>query len=255
MEWLVDTVIVMQGKGKSPFKSLIGVMKINIVSKLILPHFIIKPGFVGRPCKDTTIKIAEDGEVLIKGPQVFIKSNGYFKKADKTEAVFTTDGYFMTGDIGAIDKDGFLKITDRKKDLIVTSGGKNIAPLPIEIALVLDMYIDQVCVIGDGKNYVIALIVPQFDLLKKIAADNNISFHNDIDLIRSTEIIRFFEERVSKVNQNLARYEQVKKFRLLPHSFSEETGELTPTQKMKRRVIYEKYSNEINSLYSDFSAN
>ncbi len=249
MDWLVDTVIVMQGQGKCPFKSLKGMLKITVVSKLILPRFIIKPGFVGRPCKDTEIKIAEDGEVLVKGPQVFIKDSGYFKQKDKTDEVFTKDGFFMTGDVGEIDADGFLKITDRKKELIVTSGGKNIAPHPIELSLTIDMYIDQACVVGDGRNYVTALIVPQFELLEKIADDMNISYNENRDLIRSNEIIRFFEERVEKANQNLARYEQIKKFRLLPQSFSEETGELTPTQKMKRRVIYDKYSNEIDSLY------
>jgi len=251
MDWLVDTVIVMQSKGKCPFKSLKGMLKITVVSKLILPRFIIKPGFVGRPCKDTEIKIAEDGEVLVKGPQVFTRDSGYFKREDKTDEVFTKDGFFMTGDIGEIDADGFLKITDRKKELIVTSGGKNIAPNPIELALTIDMYIDQACVVGDGRNYVTALIVPQFELIEKIAGDMNIPYNENRDLIRSTEIIRFFEEIVEKVNQNLARYEQIKKFRLLPQSFSEETGELTPTQKMKRRVIYEKYSSEIDSLYKN----
>jgi len=250
MDWLVDTMVVMQGSGKSPFSTSAGRLKMMVVSKKISPRFIIKPGFVGRPCKDTQIKIAEDGEVLAKGPQIFSQDNGYFKQPAKTGEVFTEDGFFKTGDIGEIDEDGFLKITDRKKELIVTSGGKNIAPHPIEMALNLDMYIDQACVVGDSRNYITALIVPNFELMEKFAAEKRISFDGEDDLVRNPEIVRFFEDRVAKVNQGLARYEQVKKFRLLPQPFSEETGELTPTQKMKRRVIYEKYSNEINSLYA-----
>jgi len=250
MDWLVDTLVVMQGSGKSPFSTFTGALKMMVVSKKIAPRFIIKPGFVGRPCKDTQIKIADDGEVLAKGPQIFSIDNGYFKQPAKTEEVFTEDGFFMTGDIGEIDEEGFLKITDRKKELIVTSGGKNIAPHPIEMALNLDMYIDQACVVGDGRNYITALIVPNFELLKKFATEKGIAFDGEDDLVSTPEIVRFFEGQVAKVNQGLARYEQIKKFRLLSRPFSEETGELTPTQKMKRRVIYEKHGTEINSLYA-----
>ena len=250
MDWLVDTMVLMQGSGKSPFSTFKGVLKMMVVSKKISPRFIIKPGFVGRPCQDTQIKIAEDGEVLAKGPQIFSSGNGYFNQPAKTGEVFTEDGFFRTGDIGEIDEDGFLKITDRKKELIVTSGGKNIAPNPIEMALNLDMYIDQACVTGDGRNYITALIVPNFELIKDFAAEKGIAFDGEDDLVSAPEIVRFFEDQVAKVNQGLARYEQIKKFRLLSLPFSEETGELTPTQKMKRRVIYEKYSNEINSLYA-----
>jgi len=250
MDWLVDTMVVMQGSGKSPFSTFTGTLKMMVVSKKISPRFIIKPGFVGRPCKDTEIKIAEDGEVLAKGPQIFSRGNGYFNQPAKTAEVFTEDGFFKTGDIGEFDEDGFLKITDRKKELIVTSGGKNIAPHPIEMALNLNMYIDQACVIGDGRNYITAIIVPNFELMEKFAREKGIAFDGKDDLVRAPEIVRFFEDHVAKVNQGLARYEQVKKFHLLSLPFSEETGELTPTQKMKRRVIYEKYSNEINSLYA-----
>ncbi len=249
VEWLVDTMIVMQGSGQCPFKTLKGTLKMLVVSKLISPRFIIKPGCVGRPCKDTEIKIADDGEVLVKGPQVFSMETGYFNQSEKTREEFTEDGFFKTGDIGEFDADGLLRITDRKKSIIVTSGGKNIAPLPIEMALNIDMYIDQACVVGDGRNYITALIVPQFDLVKELARKKGIPHNGIEDLIRSPEIVRFFQERVDQVNQNLARYEQIKKFRLLPGAFSEETGELTPTQKMKRRVIREKYDKEIDALY------
>lgn len=249
MDWLVDTMVVMQAGGKSPFSTLKGTLKMLVVSKKISPRFIIKPGFVGRPCKDTEIKIAEDGEVLARGPQIFSRENGYFKQPAKTEEVFTEDGFFKTGDIGEIDEEGFLKITDRKKELIVTSGGKNIAPHAIEMALNLNVYIDQACVIGDGRNYITALIVPNFELLEKLAREKGISYNEHAELVRAPEIISFFDEQVANVNQDLARYEQVKKYRLLPRPFSEETGELTPTQKMKRRVIFEKYKSEIDGLY------
>jgi len=249
MDWLVDTMVVMQGSGKSPFSTFKGTLKMMVVSKKISPRFIIKPGFVGRPCKDTEIRIAEDGEVLARGPQIFSRESGYFKQNVKTEEVFTPDGFFKTGDIGEIDLDGFLKITDRKKELIVTSGGKNIAPHPIEMALNLNIYIDQACVIGDGRNFITALIVPNFEIVEKIAHEKGISFNGNADLVRAPEIIRFFDDLVTKVNGDLARYEQIKKYRLLSQPFSEETGELTPTQKMKRRIIFEKYKSEIDALY------
>jgi long-chain acyl-CoA synthetase len=249
LEWLIDTMIVMQASGKCPFKTVTGALKMMVVSKLISPRFIIKPGSVGRPCKDTKIRLAEDGEVLVKGPQVFGRENGYFREAEKTAEEFTEDGFFKTGDIGEFDEDGLLRITDRKKSLIITSGGKNIAPQPIEMALITDMYVDQACVVGEGRNYITALIVPQFDLLRELARERLISHDGNVDLIQKPEILGFFQERVDRVNKNLARYEQIKKFRLLPGTFSEETGELTPTQKMKRRVIHEKYGREIETLY------
>ncbi len=249
MDWLVDTMVVMQGSGISPFRSLKGTLKMMVVSKKISPRFIIKPGYVGRPCKDTEIRIAEDGEVLVKGPQVFGRKSGYFRQNDKTEEVFTDDGFFRTGDIGEIDPEGFLKITDRKKELIVTSGGKNIAPHPIEMALNLNMYIDQACVIGDGRKYITALIVPNFELVEEMAREKGLSVDGRADLVRTPEIVAFFDEQVAKVNEGLARYEQIKKYRLLPEPFSEETGELTPTQKMKRRVIFEKHKADIDALY------
>ena len=251
MEWFVDTMVEMQASGQNPFSTLKGTLKMIVVGKKISPRFIIKPGTVGRPCKGTEIRIAEDGEVLARGPQVFFRDSGYFKQDEKTDEVFTEDGFFRTGDIGEIDEDGFLKITDRKKELIVTSGGKNIAPHPIEMALNLNMYIDQACVIGDGRNYITALIVPNFELIGKIAGEKGIDvdFNKADDLVRSPEIIRFFDEQVAQVNQNLARYEQVKKYTLLAHPFSEETGELTPTQKMKRRIILENHKPEIDAMY------
>lgn len=248
-EWLIDAMVVMQGRGKNPFTSPIGLLKIVVASKLVIPKILIKPGFVGRPLDGTDIKLAEDGEILVKGPQVFEWKKGYFNQKEKTDEVFTEDGYFKTGDIGTFDKDGFLKITDRKKELLVTSGGKNIAPQPIELALIVDPFIDQACVIGDGRKFISALIVPQYDILEKYAREKGINYRDSEDLICLPEIKAFYTEKVAKINEKFAKYEQIKKFQLLPHSFSLETGELTPTLKMKRRVIYDKYSGEIESMY------
>lgn len=249
-EWLIDSMVVMQGRGKNPFTSPIGLIKVLVASKLVIPKILIKPGFVGRPLDGTDIKLAGDGEILVKGPQVFEWKKGYFNQKGKTDEVFTDDGYFKTGDIGTFDHDGFLKITDRKKELLVTSGGKNIAPQPIELSMIVDSFIDQACVIGDGRKYISALIVPQFAELEKYAKEQGISYTDPEDLIQKPEIVALFNERITKINENFARYEQIKKFQLLPDSFSLETGELTPTLKMKRRVIYDKYAGQIESMYA-----
>ena len=249
LDWLIDTMVVKQMNGKNPFGSLTGTLKLVAVSNLLLPSLVIKPGAVGRPCKNTEIKIAEDGEVLVKGGQVFKKENGYFNRPDLTDEVFTEDGFFMTGDIGEFDEDGFLKITDRKKELIVTAGGKNIAPHPIELLLTNDTYIDQACAIGDARKYIVALVVPQFELIEKLAKEKGISYSSMEDLVDNPEIVKFYDEKLKEINQSLARYEQIKKVKLLPAAFSEETGELTPTLKMKRRIIHDKFNKEIESLY------
>jgi long-chain acyl-CoA synthetase len=204
---------------------------------------------VGRACKGTEIRIAEDGEIQAKGPQVFGRELGYFNRPDLTNEVFTEDGFFLTGDIGHFEKDGFLYITDRKKELLVTAGGKNVAPHPIELDLTLDVLIEQACVIGDDKKYLSVLLVPQFELLERWAKENKIAFTSREDLIAKPEVKALYKEKVDKVNQKLARWEQLKTFTLLPIAFSEETGELTPTQKMKRRVIHAKFKREIDSLY------
>jgi len=231
LDWLVDCMVLMQGQGKNPMRSPTGFVKLAFVSNMLLPRLLIKPGTVGRPVRWTDIKLAPDGEILVKGPQVFKRKNGYYNRPDLTAEVFTDDGYFMTGDIGEFDEDGFLRITDRKKELLVTAGGKNVAPHPIELALTFDTFIEQACAVGDKRKYIAALVVPQFELLEKWAGENGISFSSREELVNHPEVIKLYEERVARANQNLARYEQVKKFRLLPVAFSEEGGELTPTLK------------------------
>ena len=206
----------------------------------------IKAGSVGPAVKDTIIKIGEGGEVLIKGPQVM---KGYYKNEEATKEVFTDDGFFRTGDIGELDEDGYLRITGRIKDILVTSGGKNISPQNIENSLLASKYIEQVAIIGDNKKYLSALIVPAFESLESWARENNVSFDGRKDLISNNEIIKLFEQEIESNTKDYARVEQIRKFTLLETEWSQDTGELTPTMKLKRRIINQKYAPQIDSMY------
>jgi len=206
----------------------------------------IKPGTVGPALKDTIIKIGEDGEILIKGPQVM---KGYYKNEAATKEAFTSDGFFRTGDIGEIDSDGYMKITGRIKDLIVTSGGKNISPQNIENTLVTSPFIEQVAVIGDNRKYLSALIVPSYATLESWAAQNSITFNGRTDLISKPEVKKLYEKEIEVNMKDYARVEQIRKFQLLEKEWSQDTGELTPTLKVKRKIINQKYSKEIEALY------
>ncbi len=206
----------------------------------------IKPGTVGPALKDTLVKIGDGGEILIKGPQVMM---GYYKNEEATKEVMTEDGYFRTGDIGEIDSDGYLKITGRIKDIIVTSGGKNISPQNIENSLKASAYIEQVAVIGDNRKYLSALIVPAFDELESWAKSNGVSYGSRRELLEHPEVKKLFEGEIREYTQYFARVEQIRKFRLLDTEWSQQTDELTPTLKIKRRVISNKYSREIESMY------
>ncbi|HOO72343.1 MAG TPA: long-chain fatty acid--CoA ligase [Spirochaetota bacterium] len=207
----------------------------------------IKPGTVGPALKDTTIKISDEGEILIKGPQVM---KGYYKNPQATKEVFTSDGFFKTGDIGVIDEDGYLAITGRIKDIIVTSGGKNISPQNIENSLKTSLYIEQVAVIGDNRKYLAALVVPTFPELQKWAKKNGIAFTGNADLITNPKVLELFDSEIKNNMKGFARVEQIRKFQLLDAEWSQESGELTPSLKVKRRVINDKYTNEIESLYT-----
>jgi len=205
-----------------------------------------KLGTVGKPLPGVEEKIDEDGEILVKGPQVM---KGYWNNEEATREVFTPDGFFRTGDIGFIDEEGYLTITDRKKELIITSGGKNIAPQPIENEFNTDPYIEQVAVVGDARKYISALIVPEFEALTRWAKEQGIEFKDNTELVRHPKVVELIQQRVDLVNQRLAKYEQIKKFVIIDHPFTEEGGELTPTQKKKRRVIEAKYKDLIDSMY------
>jgi len=205
-------------------------------------------GSVGPALPDTQVRIAQDGEILIKGPQVM---KGYFNKPDDTKAVFTEDGWFMTGDIGRIDDRGCLYITDRKKDIIVTAGGKNVAPQNIENTLVSDLFIEQTVVIGEGKKFLSALIVPNFKELTGYAKKQGISFNSNEDLVKKPEIVAFYDAKIKTLMKDYARVEQIRRFTILPREFSIDTGELTPTLKIKRKVVGKNYAVEIDNMYKE----
>ncbi|MBN1532749.1 MAG: long-chain fatty acid--CoA ligase [Spirochaetes bacterium] len=206
----------------------------------------IKVGTVGPPIPKTKVKIGEDGELLIKGPQVM---KGYWKNPKATKEVFTKDGYFRTGDIATIDEDGYVTITGRLKDLIITAGGKNISPQNIENSLKTSKFIEQVAVIGDRRKYLSALVVPDFVALEKWAKQNGVAFTSRDDLITKPEVNKIIEEEIAKYTKQYARVEQIRKFRLLNAEWTQATEELTPTQKVKRKVINAKYAKEIESMY------
>ena len=204
-------------------------------------------GTVGKPLPEVEVRIADDGEIITKGPHVM---KGYYKDEQATQEVLKND-WFYTGDIGHIDMDGFLVITDRKKDIIVTSGGKNIAPQPVENTLKMNKYILNAVLIGDKRSYITALIVPEFEQLKKIAASKKISYENLSDLCKNEEIINFYLKEIDSMTMDLARYEKIKKITLLDRDFEIEKGEITPTLKVKRRFITEKYKDIIDDMYLD----
>ncbi|HXE97658.1 MAG TPA: long-chain fatty acid--CoA ligase [Dongiaceae bacterium] len=208
----------------------------------------IRFGSVGVALEHTEFKIAGDGEILVRGPQVML---GYYNDpAGTAEAI--QDGWLKTGDIGRID-DGFVYITDRKKEMIVTAGGKNIAPQPIENELKMDKYVTSAFVYGDRKPYLTALIVPNLERLLGFAKEKHIHYYELDDLVMTAPVQNLFEQRLAEINSRLAHFETIKKFALLSHDFSIEGGELTPTLKMKRKVIYEKYRQRIEDMYADHS--
>ena len=209
---------------------------------------IFEFGSVGRPVADTKIRLAEDGEILIMGPQVM---KGYWGRPDDTKTMFNDDGWLITGDVGRIDDKGCLYITDRKKDVIITSGGKNISPQNIENTLITDTYIEQAVLVGEGRKYLSVLIVPNFVELSSWARSEGLTFDSNDELISRPDVIEFFESRIEKAMKNSARVEQIRKFTLLPNDFSIDDGELTPTLKLKRILIYQKYSDVIESMYPE----
>jgi long-chain acyl-CoA synthetase len=192
------------------------------------------------------VKIADDGEILTRGPHVMV---GYYKKEADTREAIDSDGWFYTGDIG-IFEDGLLKITDRKKNLIVTSGGKNIAPQPIENALITSPYIEQAVVIGDKRKFCSAVIVAAGDPLSRWAAEKGIQFKDFKHLISLPAVKAMIMSEIERLTVHLASYETIKDIVLSPAVFSIETGELTPSLKIKRRVVEQKFANEIEKIYS-----
>ncbi len=209
-----------------------------------------KFGTVGVSVPGVEVQIAEDGEILTRGPHVM---KGYFNNASATAEVIDEDGWFHTGDIGIIDEDGFVKITDRKKNIIVLSNGKNVAPQPIESALVQSPFISQIMVIGSERKNLAALIVPNFDALKAWAADNSIDTDDLSAMLQTREVQQHIQSEIRSRLTDFADFEQVRRFTLLEKEFSQEEDEMTPTLKLKRNVIMERYSDVIEGMYPEDS--
>jgi long-chain acyl-CoA synthetase len=229
---------VMEGYGLTETSPVISVNRYEVKDRMF--------GSVGPILEGVEVKIAEDGEILCKGPNIMM---GYYKRPDLTaEAV--TDGWFHTGDIGMMVDDKFLKITDRKKELFKTSGGKYVAPLPIENKLKESMFVEQVLVLGAERKFVGALIVPSFPNLKDWCRKNGITFTSNEEMIHHSKVLELFKEIVESYNKYFNHVEQIKKFELLPHEWSIETGEMTPKLSLKRKVIMEKYRDAIERIYS-----
>jgi long-chain acyl-CoA synthetase len=207
-----------------------------------------KFGTVGTPIPGIEVKIAEDGEILTRGAHIM---QGYFNKPEDTAEAIDSDGWFYTGDIGEFDSEGFLKITDRKKNIIVLSNGKNIAPQPIESRLVQSPYISQVMLLGDGQKTIAALVVPNFDALKAYGAEKNLETKDIAALVSTKEVHQLIRGEINKLLTDFADFERVKMFALLDQEFTQARDELTPTLKLKRRVIREHYQAEIAELYGE----
>ena len=203
-------------------------------------------GSVGKPLDGIDVKIADDGEILVKSYGVM---RGYWNRPAETADSFV-DGWFRTGDAGKLDAEGRLSVTDRIKDIIKTSGGKLVAPQLIEAAACRDPYIEQAAVVGDLRHFITALIVPAFETLSAHARSRGIRFTSVEELVRLPEIVALYEEKVAALNKTLARFEQIRKFAILPRAFTVEEGEITPTLKVRRRAIAEKYRHILESLYA-----
>jgi long-chain acyl-CoA synthetase len=207
-------------------------------------------GTVGKILPNLEVRIADDGEILVRGPSVF---KGYWNRPEETQNAFQ-DGWFKTGDIGHIDRDGYLSVTDRKKELIKTSGGKFIAPQPIENSLKLNPFIGTAAIIGDKRKFAFVIISPNFVLLETWAHENKIAFSSRAELVADPKVQELYEGIAAEVNKNLARFEKLKRVLLVPDEFTADNGALTPTMKLRRRVIEERYRRQIDDLYAQAEA-
>ena len=211
------------------------------------PTFV-RVGTVGKPIRNVKVRIAGDGEIEVTGPGVMA---GYYHKTDATDDTFTTDGWFKTGDIGDLDKDGYLKITDRKKELFKTSGGKYIAPAPIEQMLRSSRFVNQAVLVGSERKFPAALIVPNFEMLESYSKLKELDISTPAEFCHHPRILDLFSRQINAVTEGLAKFEKVKGFALLEHEMTVENGELTPTLKVKRRVVDKKYRVVIDKIYND----
>jgi long-chain acyl-CoA synthetase len=203
-------------------------------------------GTVGKILPNLEVRIADDGEILVRGPSVF---KGYWNRSEETNAALS-DGWFKTGDIGNIDADGYLSVTDRKKDLIKTSGGKFIAPQPIENSLKLNPFVGIAAILGDRRKFPAVIVSPNFVTLEEWAHENGLSFASRAELVANPKVQALYEGIVEGVNGNLARFEKLKRVMVVPDEFTSNDGSLTPTMKLKRKVIEERYRKQIDEMYS-----
>jgi long-chain acyl-CoA synthetase len=209
-----------------------------------------RPGSIGMPLSQTEVRLSPEGELLVRGPSVFM---GYLNQPEKT-AETLRDGWLHTGDVGRIDDDGYFYITDRMKDIIITAGGKNITPSEIENQLKFSPYITDAVVIGDARAYLTALIMIDHETVEEFAQDRSIPFSNYMSLCRRPEILALIEAEIARVNATFARVEHVRKFRLIEQKLTVEDEELTPTMKLKRRLVNEKYRDLIEEMYAPEAA-
>ncbi|HVI09991.1 MAG TPA: long-chain fatty acid--CoA ligase [Candidatus Binatia bacterium] len=207
-------------------------------------------GTVGKTLPNLEVRIAEDGEILVRGPSIF---KGYWKRPEETQNAFV-EGWFKTGDIGNIDADGYLSVTDRKKELIKTSGGKFIAPQPIENSIKLSPLVGTAVVVGEKRKFACALISPNFALLEGWARANGVAFSSREDLVANSKVRALYEDMIKDVNESLARFEKLKRVIVVPDEFSADNGALTPTLKLKRRVVEDRYRRLIDEMYAEAEA-
>jgi long-chain acyl-CoA synthetase len=204
-------------------------------------------GTVGKPLRGVDLRIAEDGEILARGPNIMV---GYYNKPEATAAALN-DGWFHTGDVGEIDPDGYLRITDRKKDILITSGGKKIVPQPIENILKSSPLVVEAVLIGEKRRFPSALLVPDFTALERRLAELGRNLAPRTELVTRPDVVALYQELIDGVNHSLAQFEQIKKFTLLPEEFSIERGELTPTMKVRRRAVEERWRAVIEGMYRE----
>jgi long-chain acyl-CoA synthetase len=207
-------------------------------------------GTVGKTLPNLEVRMAEDGEILVRGPSIF---KGYWNRPEETQNAFQ-DGWFKTGDIGHIDGDGYLSVTDRKKELIKTSGGKFIAPQPIENSLKLNPLVGTAVIIGDRRKFAFALISPNFALLEDWAGSNDVAFRSRAELVAHAKVQALYDGIVEDINRGLARFEKLKRVLLVPDEFTADNGALTPTLKLRRRVVEDRYRRQIDDLYAQAEA-
>ncbi|MDO8377122.1 MAG: AMP-binding protein, partial [Aquabacterium sp.] len=213
-----------------------------------MPIDRIKPGSIGVPGTMNELKLSAEGELMVRGPNVFM---GYLNQPEKTAETIDAEGWLHTGDVGTVDADGFYKISDRLKDIIITAGGKNITPSELENQIKFSPYVTDAVVIGDKRPYLVCLIMIDQENVEKFAQDNDVPFSNYVSLTRSAEVQKLIGSEIERVNQQFARAEQVKKFRLIEKKLGAEDEELTPTMKLKRKLVSQKYAELIESMYRD----